>query len=107
MRSLASLLVILFLVSCFADVAHARRWRRTRSYSTSVSVSFGGTDQQRCYAEAKYMHENRIYRHVGAVIGSFEGFGIGGPGCATCTPNRGMTLTGDAHYGNVRVRSWR
>ena len=107
MRSLTLILAVLLYVSLFADDASARgRWRSRTSYSTS-SVTFGGSDQQRAYAEAKYMFEHRIYRHVGSVIGHFEGFGIGGPNCATCTPNRAMTLTADAHYGNVRVRAWR
>jgi len=112
MKVKAILFVVMFacLVACCSD-AHARRWFRGRNYSTttyrSSGPTFSGTDQERAYQEAKYMHENRIYRHVGGVIGAFEGFGIGGPGCATCTPRGGMTLTADAHYGNVRVRAWR
>ena len=105
------LLVVLVLCVCSDVFAFGRRRNRTYSRTTttyrSSGPSFSGTDQERAYAEARYMHENRIYRHVGGLIGHFEGFGIGGPNCATCTPRGGMTLTADAHYGNVRVRAWR
>lgn len=106
MRKFCIALALLFLC---ADVDAAGRWRRGRSSSSyrSSGPVFSGTDQERAYQEAKYMYENRIYRHVGSVIGNFEGFGIGGPNCVTCTPSRRMTLTADAHYGNVRVRAWR
>lgn len=98
-------LVIGLVIACCSD-AEARWFRRGRSYS-SYSVNFSGTDQERCYQEALYMSQHKIYRHVGSVIGNFEGFGIGGPNCATCTPRGNMTLTGDAWVGGVRVRSWR
>lgn len=71
------------------------------------------TDQQRCQAEANYMAARNIRKHVGPTIGRFEGIGWGSsPNCRTCTPRRGMTLTGDAvaRTANgmyVRVRSWR
>ena len=109
MRPAILIALALFIGSLCADSADARwRWRRSRSSgSVSVGVTFGGTDQERCYQEAKYMSENRIYRHIGGQIGGFEGWGMGGPNCATCTPRGGMTLTGDAHFGNIRVRSWR
>ena len=108
-KKVCILLFGLLLCSLLADQADARwRWRRSRSSgSVSGGVVFGGTDQERCYQEAKYMYENNIHRHIGGQIGGFEGWGMGGPGCATCTPRGGMTLTGDAHYGNIRVRSWR
>jgi hypothetical protein len=71
------------------------------------------TDQARCEAEARYMAERGIRGHVGPNIGGFEGVGWGySPQPATCTPRRGMRLTGDAvvRSGNgsyYRVRSWR
>ena len=109
MRRLTILLLALFAISLFAEDAEAWPFRRRGRTVTTyrAAVTFSGTDQERAYQEAKYMHENRVYRHVGGTIGYFEGFGIGGPNCATCTPNRPMTLTADAHYGNVRVRAWR
>lgn len=111
MKPAILLLVALVLGSILAESVEARGRRgrrRGRYYSTSynVGVSFAGTDQQMCYQKAKYMHEHGIRGHVGIPIG-FEGWGFGGPGCATCTPRGGMTLTGDAHYGSIRVRSWR
>jgi hypothetical protein len=70
------------------------------------------TDQQRCESEARYMVARNIRGHVGPVIGRFEGVGFGGYNCSTCTPRRGMALTGDARaqYPDgswCRVRSWR
>jgi len=109
MKYLTQLLILIAILLVLSTDAHAKRYRR--SYSTNVqswpASLYQGTDQQRAYAEAKYMHENRIYRHVGGTIGLYEGWGYGGPSCATCTPHVGMTLTADAHYGNIRVRAWR
>ena len=114
MKKVCLMLLCFVLGTILADTASARgRWRRSRTtYSATVSsggtsAMYSGTDQDRAYAEAKYMHENGIRRHVGSLIGNFEGWGYGGPNCATCTPRGGMTLTGDAHYGSIRVRSWR
>lgn len=71
------------------------------------------TDQERCEAEARYMAARGIRGHVGPNIGGFEGVGWGySPAPATCTPRRGMRLTGDAVVRSAggsyyRVRSWR
>lgn len=79
-------------------------------YSYTMS---GNSDQDRCQAEANYMAANGITGHVWGVIGSFEGVGYGNsPNCNTCTPNRSMSLTGDASAQGrngmwYRVRSWR
>jgi len=82
--------------------------RTTTTYRSSGPANlYSGTDQERCFAEAAYMAANGIRRHVGATIGRFEGWGYGGPNCATCTPRSGMSLTGDAWVGGIRVRSWR
>lgn len=99
------LLVVVIALSVCED-AEARWFRRGRSYSSS-GPNFSGTDQERCYAEAAYMSQHRIFGHVGSTIGNYEGWGYGGPNCATCTPRSGMTLTGDACVGGFRVRSWR
>jgi hypothetical protein len=112
------------LVACLlmAGVAHARP-RRGYTYSNNYSTTqktysytsnlHGGSDQERCQAEADYMAANGITGHVGSCIGSFEGVGYGSsPNCNTCTPGSGMNLTGDASAQGrngmwYRVRSWR
>lgn len=123
MRGLIVLLLVLV-----AGVAEARP-RRTYSTPTYSSTSapvyqeqkmmntggdlYSGSDQDRCQAEANYMASRGITGHVGSCIGSFEGVGYGGsPNCNTCTPGRGMNLTGDASAQGrngmwYRVRSWR
>ena len=106
-------ILITLAVTCDADAR--RRWLRRRTYTTYAYVDVWGdatTDQEKCEAEASYMAANFAYYHVGRTIGNFEGFGVGGWGCGTCTPGYGMTLTGDAQIqssnGQVfRVRSWR
>jgi len=86
----------------------------TRTYSyTSDHAAAGGSDQDRCQAEANYMAANNITGHVWSCIGSFEGVGYGSsPNCNTCTPSGNMSLTGDASAQGrngmwYRVRSWR
>lgn len=90
----------------------------TPTYSTPKSYSYtnmnvGGSDQERCQAEADYMAANNITGHVWGCIGRFEGVGYGSsPNCNTCTPGSGMMLTGDACAQGrngmwYRVRSWR
>jgi len=108
---------------CMVGVAQARP-RRTYTSSAPVSsgtvssytsghVSAGGSDQERCQAEADYMAANNITGHVWSCIGSFEGVGYGSsPNCNTCTPSGNMRLTGDASAQGrngrwYRVRSWR
>lgn len=81
------------------------------SYTSNIE-SAGNSDQERCQAEANYMASRGIKNHVWGCIGSFEGIGWGSsPNCNTCTPGRGMRLTGDASAkgadGWYRVRSWR
>jgi hypothetical protein len=112
----------LALCLCMVGVAQARP-RRTYtssspSYTSSAPVSsytsgHGGSDQERCQAEADYMAANNITGHVWSCIGSFEGVGYGSsPNCNTCTPSGNMRLTGDASAQGrngrwYRVRSWR
>jgi hypothetical protein len=85
----------------------------TRTYSYASDHASGGSDQERCQAEANYMAANGIRGHVWGCIGRFEGVGYGSsPNCNTCTPGGGMTLTGDASAQGrngmwYRVRSWR
>lgn len=123
------LVLSLVLCVCVAGVAEARPRRGytysgttsapVSSYTSSGSVSsytssvHGGSDQDRCQAEANYMAANGITGHVWGVIGRFEGVGYGSsPNCNTCTPGGGMSLTGDASARGrngmwYRVRSWR
>lgn len=123
-----------FIVALLVLVAGVAEARPRRTYSTptysSPSVSsmpvyqeqkmmntggdlYSGSDQDRCQAEANYMASRGITGHVGSCIGSFEGVGYGSsPNCNTCTPGRGMNLTGDASAQGrngmwYRVRSWR
>lgn len=118
---------VLGLVFCvvLSGVAHARPRRSynnystpsystpTKSYAYTSSESFGGSDQERCQAEANYMAANGITGHVWGCIGRFEGVGYGSsPNCNTCTPSSSMSLTGDASAQGrngmwYRVRSWR
>lgn len=111
------LMLILFLV-CSINVVEAARPRyysnsqpNTKTYSYAVNV--GGSDQERCQAEANYMAANNITGHVWGTIGSFEGVGYGNsPNCNTCVPSNNMSLTGDASAQGrngmwFRVRSWR
>lgn len=114
-------LVALLMCVVFQSVAHARPRRgytySTPSYSTSKAYSYtsdmGGSDQERCQAEANYMAANNITGHVWGCIGRFEGVGYGSsPNCNTCTPGSSMALTGDASAQGrngmwYRVRSWR
>lgn len=114
--------VALMLCLAVQGVAHARpRGGRTYSsptYSAPKTYSYtsmtgGGSDQERCQAEADYMAANHISGHVWGCIGRFEGVGYGSsPNCNTCTPSGGMSLTGDASAQGsngrwYRVRSWR
>lgn len=84
----------------------------SKNYSYTSSLE-GGSDQDRCQAEANHMAANNITGHVWGCIGRFEGVGYGSsPNCQTCTPGGGMTLTGDASAQGrngmwYRVRSWR
>lgn len=103
-------LVLALLVASTAQ-ARPRQYTYTNSHSSSQMSS--GSDQDRCQAEADYMASHGISGHVGSCIGSFEGVGYGSsPNCNTCTPSRGMRLTGDASARGrngiwYRVRSWR
>jgi len=113
MRKMLVMLVVVMLWSICSDVS-ARGWRRRSRYrSRSVSVGSApaeyhtANDQRKCELEAAYMNTHGIRAHIWSNIGNYEGWGWGGPGCATCTPRRGMRLTGDAHVGSIRVRSWR
>ena len=105
------------LCLCLVSVAEARPSRRT-NYSNPAPVAvvadeISGDDQARCQQEANIMAARRFCGHVGAVIGRFEGVGVGSsPNCNTCTPGSGMRLTGDAAAQGsdgrwYRVRSWR
>ena len=114
--------VALMMCLLIQGVAHARP-RRGSTYSTpsssvpaktySYASNVGGSDQDRCQAEADYMAANNITGHVWGVIGRFEGVGYGrSPNCQTCTPGSGMSCTGDARAQGrnglwYRVRSWR
>lgn len=119
--------VLVLLCVLVAGVAEARprRTYSTPTYSSPSASSMpvyqeqkmsnlnSGGDQDRCQAEANYMASRGITGHVGSCIGSFEGVGYGSsPNCNTCTPGRGMNLTGDASAQGrngmwYRVRSWR
>lgn len=115
-------LVALLICVGLQSVAHARPRRgytySNPTYSTSKTYAYtssmaGGSDQERCQAEANYMAANGITGHVWGCIGSFEGVGYGSsPNCNTCTPGNSMSLTGDASAQGrngmwYRVRSWR
>jgi len=121
LKSSAILALLLCLV--VQGVAHARP-RRGYTYSTPTysapqktysyaNGGHGGSDQERCQAEADHMAANNITGHVWSCIGSFEGVGYGSsPSCNTCTPSGNMTPTGDASAQGrngmwYRVRSWR
>jgi hypothetical protein len=91
---------------------------RPKYYSNNSQPQYsytqgGGSDQDRCQAEANHMAANNISGHVWGTIGSFEGVGYGSsPNCNTCTPGSNMRLTGDASAQGrngkwYRVRSWR
>lgn len=113
--------VFILIATCFlcSSVAEAGFFRRRARHprtaprvAAAPSVGFHGSDQARCEQEAAYMARHNIKGHVGGVIGRFEGCGWSSGGTpGTCTPSRGMTLTGDAircsQYGCFRVRSWR
>lgn len=112
-------LIALILCVVLQGVCHARP-NRGYTYTNpapvktySYSSNHGGSDQERCQAEANYMAANGITGHVWGVIGRFEGVGYGSsPNCNTCTPSSGMSLTGDASAQGrngmwYRVRSWR
>lgn len=112
-------LMALLMCVVAQGIAHAKP-RRGYTYSTPSSKTYaytssmtGGSDQERCQAEANYMAQNGITGHVWGCIGRFEGVGYGSsPNCNTCTPGGSMTLTGDASAQGrngmwYRVRSWR
>ena len=112
--------VALMFCLVLQGVAHARprRGYTTYNYAPTKTYSYtsnlhGGSDQERCQAEADYMAANGITGHVGSCIGNFEGVGYGSsPNCNTCTPGNSMNLTGDASAQGrngmwYRVRSWR
>jgi len=112
-KKLILILITLIIVSISVETCQAR-WRlirrRVRNIVTMGTVPqswYDANDQGKCEIEAKYMNDNGIRYHIWGNIGHYEGWGYGGPNCATCTPRKGMTLTGDAHVGNIRVRSWR
>lgn len=112
-------LLILIAFACVYSEAQARpRYYSTTPTNNNKVVSYtsevqsGGSDQERCQAEANYMASRGIKGHVWGCIGRFEGVGWGSsPNCNTCTPGSGMTCTGDASArgsdGWYRVRSWR
>jgi hypothetical protein len=116
-------LVALMVCVLAQGVAHARPRRGyttaptytapEKTYSYTSGAAAGGSDQDRCQAEADHMAANNIQGHVWSCIGRFEGVGYGSsPNCNTCTPSGGMTLTGDASARGrngmwYRVRSWR
>jgi hypothetical protein len=119
-----SAIVALAFCVVLSGVAHARPRRGytystpsysqpTKTYSYTSNNGAGGSDQERCQAEANYMAANNITGHVWSCIGSFEGVGYGSsPNCNTCTPSGNMSLTGDASAQGrngmwYRVRSWR
>lgn len=121
MRIATIVLIVLMLCS----VAEARPRRsysnntyysqpsRSYSYTANQPEAVGGSDQERCQAEANYMAQHGITGHVWGCIGSFEGVGYGSsPNCQTCTPSSAMSPTGDASAMGkngmwYRVRSWR
>jgi hypothetical protein len=91
---------------------------RPKYYSNNSQPQYsytqgGGSDQERCQAEANHMAANNITGHVWGTIGGFEGVGYGSsPNCNTCTPRSNMRSTGDASAQGrngmwYRVRSWR
>lgn len=114
MKTFMMALGLVLMTTFTAEAARPRYYSqpstRVQSYTSSVS---GGSDQERCQAEANYMAANNITGHVWGVIGSFEGVGYGSsPNCNTCTPSGRMSLTGDASAQGrngmwYRVRSWR
>lgn len=112
MKKMLVALVVVMLWSICSDAFARGRWRRSR-YRSRASVGsapaeyYNCSDQRKCELEAAHMNAHGIRGHIWGWIGNYEGVGWGGPGCATCTPRRGMALTGDAQSGNYRVRSWR
>jgi len=108
-------LAVLFVGLSFCTESQAFRLFRRRSTNTNVSsVQLSGSDQQRCQQKANIMaSRHRMSHGVAALVGAFEGIGTGGSrNCGTCTPRRGMKLTGDgaAQSSNgtwYRCRSWR
>ena len=107
---MAGLMVGLFGSQAFAKPRRNYNTTYTPTYSYTNNT---GSDQERCEEEANYMAANKISGHVWGCIGNFEGVGVGySPNCNTCTPNNGMSLTGDASACDnngrwYRVRSWR
>jgi hypothetical protein len=111
------LMAIMFLVCAITNVEAAKPRYYTNSQpitkTYSYTVNQGGSDQERCQAEANYMAANNISGHVWGTIGSFEGVGYGNsPNCNTCVPSSNLRLTGDASAQGrngmwYRVRSWR
>lgn len=111
------LMIIMFLVCSITNVLAAGPQHYSHSQPNtkvySYTVNLGGSDQERCQAEANYMATNNISGHVWGTIGSFEGVGYGSsPNCNTCVPRGNLRLTGDASVQGrngmwYRVRSWR
>lgn len=114
MKYFIAAIALVFMTNFSVEAARPKYYSqptmKTYSYTNSVS---GGSDQERCQAEANHMAANNITGHVWGVIGSFEGVGYGSsPNCNTCTPGGNMRLTGDASAQGrngmwYRVRSWR
>ena len=98
-------LLVLFMLTSVCDAKLIKRRRRVGA--RAPQAWHDANDQGKCQIEAQYMFDHGIRGHVFGNIGNFEGVGWSGPGCATCTPRRGMKLTGDAQVGRYRVRSWR
>lgn len=79
-----------------------------------VVVEVDATDQEACEREARLMAKLKSRKHLGFVIGKFEGIGVSrNPKPPTCRPDsrRGLRCTGDATVERdgwfYRVRSFR
>lgn len=115
------LLLCLLSVAMMATDAKAFRLFRRRTSNNNCSngncttgTAINTSDQQMCYNKASRMAAaGRMSHSFGPMAGTFEGVGWStGPNPGTCTPRRGMRLTGDAivrsSNGNYyRCRSWR
>lgn len=122
MKRITLSLIVMFAVIALVqeDASAWRLFRRRTTTTTSCPngqcrpASLSGNDQQRCQQKAQIMASRRVMSHgVAPIVGTFEGIGMGSSrNCGTCTPRRGMTLTGDgaAQASNgtwYRCRSWR
>ena len=114
MKNFMIALSLVLVTTLTAQAARPRYYsQQTNKVQSYTSMVNSGDDQSRCQAEANYMAANNITGHVWGTIGNFEGVGYGSsPNCNTCTPGRGMNLTGDASAQGrngmwYRVRSWR